>query len=109
MTHQHRKTPATGQRGGSSREVTHRFSSSRSHTTSLTHPGIDQQAVFDQLNGAYIVVAEIKSPAGEHRTRRRFYASLESAQRAVDRARDTGRDARLFLGQITIIGGGTHD
>lgn len=70
----------------------------------------DRGDVFGQmLNGIYIVVAEIKSPGPEQRFRRRFYAQLASAQLAVDRARMNGKDAYLYIGQVSIVGGDSHE
>lgn len=71
---------------------------------------VDRSHVFGQmLNGIYIVVAEIKSPGPEQRFRRRFYAQLASAQLAVDRARMNGKEAHLYIGQVSIVGGDGHD
>ena len=58
-----------------------------------------------QLHGIYVVVAEIKPANGQQRYRRRFYASLESAQRAVDRSVERGREAHLLIGRISIVAG----
>lgn len=67
---------------------------------------VSRGEVFGQaLDGIYIVVAEIKSPGPEPRYRRRFYAQLASAQLAVDRARMNGRDAYLYIGQVSIVDG----
>ncbi|WP_150119514.1 hypothetical protein [Enteractinococcus helveticum] len=63
----------------------------------------------EQLEGIYLVIAEIKTTADEQRFRRRFYANLPSAQLAVDRARMNGREAHLFIGQISIVGGDHHE
>lgn len=73
--------------------------------TSSLPDSVDNAAVFGQmLNGIYIVVAEIQCETGK-RFRRRFYANLPSAQRAVDRAVMNGREAYLYLGKVSIIGG----
>lgn len=68
------------------------------------HHSIDPDFFAQGLQGIHIVVAEIKSDDGR-RFRRRFYASLDSAQKAVDRSRMNGREAYLYLGQITIVDG----
>lgn len=81
----------------------------RSPASSLPESSDSLQLIGQQLNGIYIVVAQIQSPGPEKRYRRRFYANLPSAQRAVDRAVMAGRDAQLFIGQIIIVGGGVHD
>jgi hypothetical protein len=77
-----------------------------SHHDSVTSSIADNHDFFAQtLHGIYVVVAEIKPANGEQRFRRRFYASLESAQRHVDRSREAGREAHLFIGQLHIVGG----
>ena len=66
---------------------------------------MDAFIIGQQLHGIYVAVAEIKSPGPEKRFRRYYFANLPSAQRRVDKARQEGRDACLYLGQIHIIGG----
>src|SRR5699024_7627756 len=74
---------------------------------SSQNPLSDMEAHFfaQSLQGLYVAVAEIKSPGPEKRFRRYYFANLPSAQRRVDKARQEGRDAYLYLGQIHIIGG----
>jgi len=101
VTFEQRKTPG-GQTGGIP-ENHH----SRTHSAvSSIADSVDRGDVFGQmLNGIYVVVAEIKPLDGEQRFRRRFYAGLTAAQRAVDRAHMQGREAYLYIGQVTIVGG----
>lgn len=73
--------------------------------SSLAQDRARSQSFAEQLDGIYVVIAEIKTAAGEQRFRRRFYAQLASAQLAVDRARMNGREAYLFIGQIAIVDG----
>lgn len=81
--------------------------SHHSHHDDATSSIADNREFFaQQLHGIYVVVAEIKPANGQQRYRRRFYANLPSAQRHVDRARMNGKEAHLFIGQITIIEGG---
>lgn len=70
-----------------------------------THSLTDPAYFADLLNGVYIVVAEVRTADGDRRFRRRFYANLPSAQRAIDRAVMNGREAYLYIGQVTIVGG----
>lgn len=106
MTFTQKKTPS-GQTGGISHKTM--LDHTANGDDSTLHEFVDRGAVFGQaLDGIYIVVAEIKSPGPEPRYRRRFYAQLASAQLAVDRARMNGRDAYLYIGQITIVEGGGH-
>lgn len=65
----------------------------------------DPDVMKQQLHGCYVVIAEIKSPDEDPRYRRRFYASLDSAQKAVDRAVANGRDTHLVLAQLHIVDG----
>jgi hypothetical protein len=98
MVTEQRKTPS-GQTGGIPK--TH-----HSHHDEATSSIADRAEFFAQtLHGIYIVVAEIKPANGEQRFRRRFYASLESAQRHVDRSRMNGREAHLYIGQLHIVDG----
>jgi len=101
VTFEQRKTPG-GQTGGIQKNH-----HSRTHSAdSSIADSVDRGDVFGQmLNGIYIVVAEIKPLDGEQRFRRRFYAGLTAAQRAVDRAHMQGREAYLYIGQVTIVGG----
>lgn len=96
----HEKTPSRGTRGHSKNS-----DSSLTPSASSLSPKLDPVVMAQQLNGIYIVVAQIQSPGPEPRHRRSFYANLPSAQRAVDRARMNGRDAHLFIGQISIVDG----
>lgn len=66
---------------------------------------MDAFIIGQQLRGIYVAVAEIKSPGPEKRFRRYYFANLPSAQRRVDKARQEGRDAYLYLGQIHIVDG----
>ena len=66
---------------------------------------LDAFTIGQQLQGLYVAVAEIKSPGPEKRFRRYYFANLPSAQRRVDKAREAGRDAYLYLGQIHIVAG----
>lgn len=75
---------------------------------SIPHRGMDRETFEAELNGCYIVVAQIKSAGPEPRYRRRFYANLSSAQRAVDRAIMQGKDAHLILARLTVVGGDTQ-
>src|SRR5699024_3394133 len=70
---------------------------------------MDAFIIGQQLHGIYVAVAEIKSPGPEKRFRRYYFANLPSAQRRVDKAREDGRDAHLYLGQIHIVDGDRHD
>jgi len=80
--------------------------SHHSHHDDATSSIADNREFFaQQLHGIYVVVAEIKPANGQQRYRRRFYASLESAQRAVDRSVERGREAHLLIGRVHIIGG----
>lgn len=98
MTFEQRKTPGDQTRGIPN--------SHHSHHDGATSSIADSREFFaHQLHGIYVVVAEIKPANGEQRFRRRFYASLESAQRHVDRSRMNGREAHLFIGQLHIVDG----
>ena len=98
MTFEQRKTPS-GPTGGIPENH-------HSHRRGVTSSIADNREFFAQtLNGGYIVVAEIQCESGK-RFRRRFYANLPSAQRAVDLAVQSGREAHLLIGQITIVEGG---
>lgn len=77
----------------------------RSPGSSLAKNSESLQLIGQQLNGIYIVVAQIQSPGPVKRYRRRFYANLPSAQRALDRAVMQGRDAQLFIGRVHIVSG----
>ena len=96
-----RKTP-----GGQTRGIHNSHHSHSDEAVSSIADSVDRCDVFGQmLEGIYIVVAEIKPLDGEQRFRRRFYAGLTAAQRAVDRAHMQGREAHLYIGQVTIVGG----
>lgn len=98
MSFQQRKTP-----GGTTEGIpkTH-----HSHHEEATNSIADSREFFAQtLHGIYVAVAEIRSPGPEKRFRRYYFANLPSAQRRVDKAREEGREAHLYLGQIHIIGG----
>lgn len=98
MTFEQRKTPGA-QTGGIP-------NSHHSHHEEATSSIAERREFFaQQLHGIYVVVAEIKPANGQQRYRRRFYASLESAQRAVDRAVMNGREAHLLIGRISIVAG----
>jgi len=101
VTFEQRKTP-----GDQTRGIPNSHHSHHDGDTSSIADSVDRGDVFGQmLNGIYVVVAEIKPLDGEQRFRRRFYAGLTAAQRAVDRAHMQGREAYLYIGQITIVGG----
>lgn len=101
MTLEQRKTP-----GGQTRGIPENHHSHDESTTSSIADRVDQSEVFaQQLQGIYVVIAQVKSPGPEPRYRRRFYAGLAAAQRHVDRARFTGREAHLFIGQLHIVDG----
>jgi hypothetical protein len=96
-----KKTPS-GQTGGIPK--TH-----HSHHEEATNSIADSREFFaQQLHGIYVVVAQVKSPGPEPRYRRRFYAGLAAAQRHVDRCRQDGKDAHLFIGQLHIVDGDGH-
>ena len=98
MTFEQKKTP------GAQTEGIPR--SHHSHRDGDTLSIAERREFFAQtLEGIYIVVAEIKPANGTQRFRRRFYASLDSAQRAVDRSVERGREAHLLIGRVHIIGG----
>lgn len=97
MTFEQRKTPG-GQTGGI--PETH-HSQQRDNNSSIA----DRGEFFSlQNHGIYIVIAEIRCESGK-RFRRRFYANLPSAQHAVDLATQSGREAHLLIGQVTIVDG----
>lgn len=101
MTFEQRKTPGAHTEG-----IPRKHHSHREEVTSSIPESVDRCDVFGQmLEGIYVVVAEIKPLDGEQRFRRRFYAGLTAAQRAVDRAHMQGREAYLYIGQVTIVGG----
>lgn len=101
MSFQQRKTPS-GQTGG----IPKTHHSHHEEATNSIADSVDRGDVFGQmLNGIYIVVAEIKPLDGEQRFRRRFYAGLTAAQRHVDRSRMAGREAYLYIGQVSIVSG----
>lgn len=104
MSFEHEKTPS-GQTGG----IPKNHHSHSDEAVSSIADSVDRCDVFGQmLNGIYIVVAQIKSPGPEPRYRRRFYAGLAAAQRHVDRCRQDGKDAYLFIGQLHIVDGDGH-
>lgn len=76
--------------------------------SSIPSQGKGREVFEAELSGCYVVVAQIKSPGPEPRYRRRFYANLPSAQRAVDRAVMQGKDAHLILARLTVVGGDTE-
>ena len=101
MSFEHEKTP-----GDQTRGIPNSHHSHSDEAVSSIADSVDRCDVFGQmLEGIYIVVAEIKPLDGEQRFRRRFYAGLTAAQRAVDRAHFQGREAYLYIGQVTIVGG----
>lgn len=97
MTFGHENTPSGKTRG---------IPEEHNRVSRFTDSSIaDNREFFAQsLNGIYIVVAEIQCESGK-RYRRRFYANLPSAQRAVDRAVMNGREAHLLIGQVSIVDG----
>lgn len=101
MTLEQRKTPGRGTGGISKNHHSHHDGAA----SSIAHDSDHGEVFAQMLNGIYIVIAEIKSPGPEPRYRCRFYVQLASAQLAVDRARMNGKDAYLFIGQVTIVGG----
>lgn len=105
MTLEQRKTPGEATRG-----IPENHHSNHHDDTSSIADSIDHAAYFGQLlEGIYIVVAEIRSAHGDRRFRRRFYANLPSAQKAIDRSRMNGKEAYLFIGHVTIVGGDHHE
>ena len=97
MTLEQRKTPGDQTRGIPN--------SHHSHHDEATSSIADRREIFAlQNNGIYIVIAEIRCESGK-RFRRRFYANLPSAQRAVDLATQSGREAHLLIGQVHIVDG----
>lgn len=97
MTLEQRKTPGDQTRGI---PETH-----HSHLDEATSSIADRREIFAlQNHGIYIVIAEIRCESGK-RFRRRFYANLPSAQRAVDLAIQSGREAHLLIGQVQIVDG----
>lgn len=98
MSFGQKKTPS-GQTGGIPK--TH-----HSHHDGDTSSIADSREFFAyQLHGLHVAVVEIKSPGPEKRFRRHYFANLPSAQRRVDKARESGREAHLYLGQIHIVDG----
>lgn len=97
MTLERRKTP-----GGQTRGIPENHHlQQRDNNSSIA----DRREIFAlQNHGIYIVVAEIQCESGK-RFRRRFYANLPSAQRAVDLGTQSGREAHLLIGQVTIVDG----
>lgn len=73
--------------------------------SSIPHPGINREVFEHELNGLYVVVAQIKSPTDDPRFRRTVYMTLKTAQRAVDRAVMNNREAHLFVARLVIEGG----
>lgn len=106
MSSEQKKTRSPMAKTAGSISHRERLQKRKPSASSLAENEADFQAIGYQLNGIYIVVAEIQSPGPERRYRRRFYANLPSAQRAVDRARQDGRRAQLLIGQVTIVSGG---
>lgn len=97
MTFEQKNTPG-GQTGGI--PGTH-----HSHLDEAVSSIADRGEFFAlQNHGIYIVVAEIRCESGK-RFRRRFYANLPSAQRAVDLGTQSGREAHLLIGQVHIVDG----
>ena len=98
MTFEQRKTPGDQTRGIPN--------SHHSHLQEATSSIAERREFFaQQLHGIYVVVAQVKSPGPEPRYRRRFYAGLAAAQRHVDRCRQDGKEAYLFIGQLHIVDG----
>ena len=98
MTFEQRKTPGDQTRGIPN--------SHHSHHDGATSSIADSREFFAyQLHGLHVAVVEIKSPGPEKRFRRYYFANLPSAQRRVDKAREEGREAHLYLGQIHIVAG----
>lgn len=90
----HEKAPA-----GQSRGI------SEDYSINSLPDSVSQYEIFAQQNhGIYIVVAEIQCET-DKRFRRRFYANLPSAQKAVDRAVMNGREVYLYIGQVSIVDG----
>lgn len=97
MTFEQKKTPGEQTRGIPENH--------HSHHESVTPSIADRREIFAlQNHGIYIVIAEIRCESGK-RFRRRFYANLPSAQRAVDLATQSGREAHLLIGQVHIVDG----
>jgi hypothetical protein len=63
-------------------------------------PDLAEQCARQAVNdGLVIVVATMQQ---EGRLRRRVYYSLDSAQRAADRAKERGHDAVIMLARLTV-------
>lgn len=104
MSFEQEKTPAEISTGAKKENK----KANQPNDSTIPRRGIDREVVEAKLNGCYVVVAQIKSAGPEVRYRRRFYANLPSAQRAVDRAVMQGKDAHLILARLTVIGGDTE-
>lgn len=96
MSFAHKKTPE-GQTGGIPQD--------HSYEGDTAIIADSAQFFAQMLEGIYVAVAEIRSPGADKRFRRYYFANLPSAQRRVDKAREDGREAYLYLGQIHIVGG----
>ena len=104
MSFGQKKTP--GDRpGGISQRDHQQASLDHSSTSSIPHTGINRDVFENELNGLYVVVAQIKSPEDSPRFRRTVYMTLKTAQRAVDRAVMNNREAHLFVARLVIEGG----
>lgn len=100
------KTPAEISTGAAQKENNNYGANPSASTISCR--SISREVFEAELNGCYIVIAQIKSPGPKPRYRRRFYANLPSAQQAVDRAIMQGKDAHLILARLTVVGGDTE-
>jgi len=98
VTLEQRKTPS-GQTGGIPEDHHSR------HDEATSSIADSREFFAHQLHGIYVAVAEIRSPGPEKRFRRYYFANLPSAQRRVDKAREEGREAYLYLGQIHVVDG----
>lgn len=82
MSFQQKKTPS-GQTGGIPENHHSR------HDEAISSIADRTEFFAYQLHGLHVAVVEIKSPGPEKRFRRHYFANLPSAQRRVDKARES--------------------
>ena len=58
------------------------------------------------LEGVHVVILHGRTASGGHRWTRRPYFNLPAAQRAVDRAAESGDRAYLVLCRLSVVTGG---
>lgn len=100
MSFAHENAPASTGRG-----ISKQRAEIKASTPSITHSSERADIFGHELNGIHIAVVSIKSPGPDKRFRRYYFADLRSAQRRVDKSRQAGREAYLYLGQISIVDG----